>query len=215
MFHIQTVALPQKCPASQSISHNPKQWSPPIQDIIDPFTNEHKSTSVKVRLLLGDTFLDVHLSIPPGPIRCSAVCASVVERQGITREAASLFALWIVGKDLELQVRPGADLLEVVVDWNKLVVKYTHFPQAVDPDHLFNQYWLIFRREASVCKSVERATSLKDGIALKMLFGEAKRNIVTGRYPCTSKDAVNLAALQMQASMGNYDPLRCPSGYIL
>ncbi|TPX67839.1 hypothetical protein CcCBS67573_g07358 [Chytriomyces confervae] len=214
MFHIQNVALPQKCVTAQSISHHPKEWQPAVQENIDPISNEVTHSSVKVRLLLGDSFLDVHQRYPPGPIYSEDVCASVVERQGISQDAAGLFALWIVGKDLEIQIRPKANILKVVQDWNALVVKYTHYPQAVDPDHMFNRYWLIFRREASVCKKVERDISLKDGIALKMLFGEAKRNILTGRYPCTVKDAANLAALQLQASIGNYDPLRCPRGYI-
>ncbi|KAI9350904.1 hypothetical protein BDR26DRAFT_798193 [Obelidium mucronatum] len=214
MFHIQTVALPQKCLSHQSISNHTKEWTPPIQKHFDPFTNDLTCVSIRTRLLLGDTFLDLHQRFRPEDVKCETVCSEIAERQGISKEAVSLFALWIVGKDLEIQIRPRANLLQVAEDWPQLVVKYTHYPQAVDPDHMFNRYWLIFRREASVCKKAEREVILRDYVALKMLFGEAKRNIITGRYPCTVKDAVNLAALQLQASIGNYDPMRCPSGYI-
>ncbi|KAJ3028438.1 UNVERIFIED_CONTAM: FERM domain-containing protein 8 [Siphonaria sp. JEL0065] len=171
--------------------------------------------SVRARLLFGDTFLDIQQRFRPHDLKCETICDAIVERQGISKEAAPLFALWIVGKDLEIQIRPRANLLQVVEDWPRLVVKYTHYPQAVDSDHMFNRYWLIFRREASVCKKLEREITLKDTNMLKMLYGEAKRNIITGRYPCTVKDAVNLAALQLQSSIGNYDQLRCPPGYIL
>ncbi|KAJ3072240.1 FERM domain-containing protein 8 [Podochytrium sp. JEL0797] len=203
------------CPPHQSISANSTLWAPSVQQHFDPFTNVLSCVSVRVRLLLGDTFLDFHQRFPAGEVKAEDVCRSIVERQAISEEAAPIFALWIVGKDLEIQIRPRANLLKVIEDWHDLVVKYTHFPQAVDPDHMFNRYWLIFRREASLCKKVEREITLKDTIALKMLFGEAKRNIVTGRYPCSVKDAINLAALQLQASIGNCDAMRCPPGYIL
>ncbi|ORY47292.1 hypothetical protein BCR33DRAFT_658199 [Rhizoclosmatium globosum] len=193
---------------------HPNEWAPPVVLYEDPFTNQVACVSVRVRLLLGDTFLDVHQRLKPEDVTCETVCTRIIERQNISAEASKLFALWIVGKDLEIQIRPKTNLVDIVKDWRQLVVKYTHFPQAVDPDHMFNRYWLLFRREASVCKKVERELTLKDTIALKMLFGEAKRNIITGRYPCSVKDAINLAALQLQVSIGNYDPIRCPSGYV-
>ncbi|KAJ3127562.1 FERM domain-containing protein 8 [Physocladia obscura] len=214
MFHIQSVALPQPAPIAQKISLHPKEWAIPVQKHTDIFTDEPKCIAVRVRLLVGDSFLDLHMSFPPADVTCQAICTNIVERQGISCDAAKLFSLWIVGKDLEIQIRPKANILQVVEDWPRLVVKYTHAPQAVDPDHMLNRYWLIYKREASVCKQKEREIVLNDSIALKMLYGEAKRNIITGRYPCTVKDAANLAALQLQASVGNYDPRRCPTGYI-
>ena len=52
------------------------------------------------------------------------------------------------------------------------MVKYTHFPEAEDPDHPINDASLVFRRDATIPKSVDRKTT--DDTVLRLLYGEVR-----------------------------------------
>ncbi|KAJ3109420.1 FERM domain-containing protein 8 [Phlyctochytrium planicorne] len=119
-------------------------------------------------------------------------------------------AVFLVDK---IQIRPKTNIFHLVINWNKVVVKYTHFPQALDPAHLVNRHWFIFRREATVSKDQEIRFNGDENV-VNLLYGEAKRNVLSGRYICTPEDVAILAALQIQINLGNADPLRRPAGYI-
>lgn len=45
------------------------------------------------------------------------------------------------------------------------------------------------------------------------MFGEANHQIQSLRYACSVEDVINLAGLQLQ-TVGNYDPIRHPAGYL-
>ena len=38
-----------------------------------------------------------------------------------------------------MQIRPDQDIFELMVFWNRWVMKYTHFPEAEDPRHHINR----------------------------------------------------------------------------
>ncbi|KAJ3219985.1 hypothetical protein HDU67_007718 [Dinochytrium kinnereticum] len=213
MFHVAAQAMPRKAHQGETIDERSQEWSPPLQRHLHPKTNTVEFVTLKVRLLAGDTENDYNAKFPPGRLTAEDVCACVADRQGIPLEARNMFALWIVGRDIEIQVRPKANLFQLVLNWNKIVVKYTHFPQALDPAHLVNRHWFIYRREATVSKEDELRFNGEEGI-VNLLYGEAKRNVLSGRYICTPEDAAILGALQIQINLGNFDPLRRPPGYI-
>lgn len=48
---------------------------------------------------------------------------------------------------------------------------------------------------------------------INLLYGEARQNVLTSRYPSTTEDVINLAGLALQ-SQGDYDTLRHPVGYL-
>ncbi|KAI8854564.1 FERM central domain-containing protein [Chytridium lagenaria] len=167
----------------------------------------------QVRILAGDTENDYNAKFPPGPLFAETVCSCIADKQGIPAEGRKMFALWIVGRDIEIQIKPRTNIFQLVTNWNKIVVKYTHFPQALDPAHLVNRYWFIYRREATLSKAEEMRYNGNESI-VNLFYGEAKRNVLSGRYTCTPDDASILGALQIQINLGNFDPLRRPPGYI-
>ncbi|KAJ3195369.1 hypothetical protein HK101_000411 [Irineochytrium annulatum] len=207
MFHVAAQALPRKAHQGETIEERSSEWLPPLQRHCNPKTNVVECITLRVRILTGDSEMDYNAKFPPGKLLAGTVCECVAERQGLSKDTRRMFALWIVGRDL------GG-------------LQYAHFPQAVDPAHLINRHWFIYRREASVTKETEDAHL--ELPVINLLYGEvqamqtrtmlnilkAKRNVLMGRYPCSIDDAVLLAALQIQISLGSWDPFRRPPGYI-
>ena len=99
------------------------------------------------------------------------VCAAIAEKQDLSQEEASMFSMWVVSKDLELQIRPDQDLFALMVTWKNWVLKYTHFPESEDPLHEVNHNWFVYRRTASLQLPIE--IRLSNERALNLLFGEA------------------------------------------
>jgi hypothetical protein len=49
--------------------------------------------------------------------------------------------------------------------------------------------------------------SAKDESAIKLIYGEARNNLISGRYPLASlDDAATLGGMQLQISYGDYTP---------
>ncbi|RKP18357.1 hypothetical protein ROZALSC1DRAFT_23311 [Rozella allomycis CSF55] len=53
-----------------------------------------------------------------------------------------------------------------------------------------------------------------DPIQLNLLFVQSKESVISGEYPCSEEEAVQLAALQVQAVFGNYDGDKCKPGFL-
>ena len=124
----------------------------------------------------------------------------VVEKLELSRQAASLFSLWIVCKDLDLQLRNSMEVKEMIRKWPYWFEKYTH-----RTDMQASTYKLVFKREAMVTKDMER--ECKDEVALKLLYGEARNNIMLGRYPVVDpNEAAVLAAMHLLNTHGTFDP---------
>ncbi|KAJ3298632.1 hypothetical protein HDU76_006436, partial [Blyttiomyces sp. JEL0837] len=155
MFHVASQALPRKAHQGETLEERSSEWAQPLQKHFNPLTNEIEFTSVKVRILSGDMETDFLIKFPPGKVTAASVCEVIAEKEGVLLEHRKFFALWVVGRDVELQLQPQVNLFQVVHNWHKIVVKYTHFPQALDPNHFLNRYWFIYRREASLSKEVE------------------------------------------------------------
>lgn len=46
---------------------------------------------------------------------------------------------------------------------------------------------------------------LGNSVALELLYEEAKKNILSGRYPCDQANAERLAGMQARIELGKYD----------
>ncbi|KAI9001972.1 hypothetical protein BC832DRAFT_561871 [Gaertneriomyces semiglobifer] len=213
----QQQALQRRNPAKQVIETAPEaareaQWQPPLQRHIKP-DDGSEFVTIRVRILNGDAEHDFNAKFPAGTLPGQKVCDIIAEREGVHPDCRSMFALWVVSKDLELQIRPDLDIFSIMNKWNTLVLNYTHYPEAIDPNHPINRHWFVYRREATLTKRVERLVTHDPTV--RLLYGEAKRNIMTGRYVCTVEDAIILAGIQTSLVSGSYDRARHPDGYLL
>ncbi|KAI8907115.1 hypothetical protein DFJ77DRAFT_189724, partial [Powellomyces hirtus] len=213
---LQEQALTRRAPAQTVIAKAPEaareaSWLPPLQRHIKP-DDGTEFVTIRVRILNGDSEHDFNAKFPSGPLLGSRICKIIAEKEALP-EAGHLFTLWIVAKDLELQIRPDVDIFAIMAQWNTMVLDYTHYPEAVDPTHPINRHWFVYRREASVTKNTEKRYS--DDATVRLLYGEAKRNVMTGRYVCTLSDGVALGGMMLAISTGSYDRIRHPAGYCI
>ncbi|XP_075555298.1 FERM domain-containing protein 8 Bili isoform X2 [Dermacentor variabilis] len=114
-----------------------------------------------------------------------------------------VFALWMTSPLLELQLKPDHRPYLIRERWSEYLKKYTFATkQQLDSDEPV----LTLQRNVFLEKSKEKeVTDLK---LLKMLFAEAKGNVLDGRYPCETEDCMVLGAIQARLELGPYDPLK-------
>jgi talin len=53
-----------------------------------------------------------------------------------------------------------------------------------------------------------------DPVQLNLLYNQNKESIIKGKYPCTSDEASQFAAIQFQIQYGNHDPSKHKPGFI-
>ncbi|KAJ3024374.1 hypothetical protein HKX48_000050 [Thoreauomyces humboldtii] len=178
---LQEQALQRKNPAEKLIAKAPEAareaaWAPPLQRHIKP-DDGTEFVTIRVRILNGDSEHDFNAKFPSGPLQSYRICKIIATKESLPANAAHLFTLWIVAKDLELQLRPDVDIFSIMDQWNTLVLDYTHYPEAVDPSHPINRHWFVYRREASVTINHER--HFTDDATVRLLYGEHPNGYIT------------------------------------
>ncbi|XP_077521668.1 FERM domain-containing protein 8-like isoform X1 [Amblyomma americanum] len=118
-------------------------------------------------------------------------------------QVKDVFALWMTSPLLELQLKPDHRPYLIRERWSEYLKKYTFATkQQLEADEPV----LTLQRNVFLEKSKEKEiTDLK---LLKMLFAEAKGNVLDGRYPCETEDCMVLGAIQARLELGPYDPIK-------
>ncbi|OWR44752.1 putative FERM domain-containing protein FRMD8P1 isoform X1 [Danaus plexippus] len=117
--------------------------------------------------------------------------------------AASVFSLWMCSPLLEIQLKPHHCPWRVWAAWQQLLVRYGHgSPSRRAKD----QPVLRMQRNVFFPKHLEEG--IKDSKIQELLYEEARYNVVNGRYPLESAQAVMLGGLQARIQLGPYDPHR-------
>lgn len=98
----------------------------------------------------------------------------------------------------------------MIFKWHRWIEKYTHnaFSRHRGPDGTFPKapaYKFFLRREAMVLRNQE--STLVDEAAIKLLYGEARSKIMSGKYPLVNaNEVVMLSALHLHILFGNFVP---------
>ena len=85
--------------------------------------------------------------------------------------------------------------------------KYTHEKDS--------NYRFVFKREALLDRDIEATLTQGNAKAIQLLCGEARENVLNGRYPCSPYDAVILAALTLQSRSGDLNEVKYKPGNYL
>ena len=94
--------------------------------------------------------------------------------------------------------------------WPRYLEKYTH-STSNENNNANATSKFIFKREAMITKASEM--KLQDEVAIKLLYGEARTNVMNGRYPLTTIDElITMATLQAQVSYGTFVASKHQSG---
>uniref|UniRef100_A0A8D0DLW1 FERM domain-containing protein 8 n=1 Tax=Salvator merianae TaxID=96440 RepID=A0A8D0DLW1_SALMN len=115
--------------------------------------------------------------------------------------ALEVFALWLVSPFLEVQLKPKHQPCKVWRQWQDLLFRFTNCSR----DEIFeDEPSLQFRRNIFFSKRKE--AQIQDEGVLRLLYKEAKYNILEGRYPCDLDDCEALGALVCRVNLGPYNP---------
>ncbi|XP_014205850.1 FERM domain-containing protein 8 [Copidosoma floridanum] len=122
-----------------------------------------------------------------------------------------VFALWLCSSQLELQLRPSHRPLDLATKWPRLVNKYStqqssssNGVNSTIRDTSDEEPLLYFRRNVFLSRRDEE--QIKEPKILELLYAEAKRNVLDGRYPCESQARyTSLGALQARIELGPYN----------
>ncbi|XP_034500832.1 FERM domain-containing protein 8 isoform X3 [Ailuropoda melanoleuca] len=115
--------------------------------------------------------------------------------------ALDAFALWLVSPLLEVQLKPKHQPYKLGRQWPELLLRFT---DASDDDVAVDEPSLQFRRNVFFPK--RRELQIHDEEVLRLLYEEAKGNVLAARYPCDVEDCEALGALVCRVQLGPYQP---------
>ncbi|ELW65110.1 FERM domain-containing protein 8 [Tupaia chinensis] len=117
--------------------------------------------------------------------------------------ALDAFALWLVSPLLEVQLKPTHQPYKLGRQWLELLLRFTNAP---DDDVATDEPSLQFRRNVFFPK--RRELQIHDEEVLRLLYEEAKGNVLAARYPCDVEDCEALGGLVCRVQLGPYQPGR-------
>lgn len=123
----------------------------------------------------------------------------VIDRLHLPDVAQEVFALWLISPFLEVQLKPKHHPYKVCRQWHDLLTRFTNC--TLEDIHQ-DEPTLQFRRDIFFPKSRELQIS-NEGI-LRLLYDEAKYNVLEGKYPCDIEDCELLGGLSCCLEMGPY-----------
>ncbi|XP_037230836.1 LOW QUALITY PROTEIN: FERM domain-containing protein 8 [Falco rusticolus] len=144
----------------------------------------------------------VPLDPPPGP-----TAAELLTRlQGALRlppPAARALALWLVSPLLEVQLQARQRPLRLARQWPDLLLRFS----LGSPRHIaHDEPSLQLRRNVFFPK--EQELQLEEEELLRLLYEEARGNVLGGRYPTAPPAAQELGALACRLRLGPFHPGR-------
>ncbi|XP_073460996.1 FERM domain-containing protein 8 [Aquarana catesbeiana] len=114
--------------------------------------------------------------------------------------AQEVFALWLVSPFLEVQLKPKHQPYKVCRQWRDLLARFTN---CSTEDIHQDEPCLQFRRNIFFPKCRELQIVNED--VLRLLYEEAKSNVLEGRYPCDLEDCELLGGLACRLELGPYN----------
>ncbi|XP_051255968.1 FERM domain-containing protein 8 [Dicentrarchus labrax] len=140
----------------------------------------------------------VHLTVEGlGSVNVQELGRSVREALHIPESAQDAFAFWLCSPLLDLQLKARHQPYKLCRQWQDLLYRFT---EASEEDISQDEPYLQFRRNVFYPKSKE--LQIGDEAVLRLLYEEARSNILTGRYPCDPEHWMGLGALSFALDEG-------------
>ncbi|XP_019115116.1 FERM domain-containing protein 8 isoform X2 [Larimichthys crocea] len=140
----------------------------------------------------------VHLNVEGlGSINVQELGRSVREALHIPESVQDAFAFWLCSPLLDLQLKARHQPYKLCRQWQDLLYRFT---EASEEDISQDEPYLQFRRNVFYPKCKE--LQIDDEAVLKLLYEEARSNILSGRYPCDPEHWTGLGALSLALDEG-------------
>ncbi|XP_017268181.1 FERM domain-containing protein 8 [Kryptolebias marmoratus] len=140
----------------------------------------------------------VHLSLEGlSSVTVQELGHSVREALQIPETLQDAFSFWLCSPLLELQLKARHQPYKLCRQWQDLLYRFT---DASEEDILQDEPYLQFRRNVFYPKAKE--LQVDDEGVLRLLYEEARSNILSGRYPCDPEHWTGLGALSVALEEG-------------
>ncbi|XP_047235327.1 FERM domain-containing protein 8 [Girardinichthys multiradiatus] len=140
----------------------------------------------------------VHLSVEGlGSVSVQELGHSVREALHIPESTQDPFAFWLCSPLLELQLKPRHQPYKLCRQWQDLLYRFT---EASEDDISQDEPYIQYRRNVFYPKSKE--LQIEDETVLRLLYEEARSNVLSGRYPCDPEHWAGLGALSLALEEG-------------
>lgn len=140
----------------------------------------------------------VHLTLEGlGCMNAQELGRNVREALNIPNSAVDVFAFWFCSPLLDLQLKPKHLPYKLCRQWQDLLYRFTEAPAE---DISQDEPVLMYKRNVFCPRSKE--LQIDDEGVLRLLYDEAKMNILEGRYPCDPEHWLTLGALSCVVELG-------------
>ncbi|XP_072515109.1 FERM domain-containing protein 8 [Salminus brasiliensis] len=146
--------------------------------------------------LVGDSA--VHLCVEGVGSVCVQELGRLVRQPlGVAESDQDAFAFWLCSPLLELQLKPKHQPYKLCRQWQDLLYRFT---DASTEDISLDEPCLQYKRNVFYPKSKE--LQVEDEGVLKLLYDEARLNVLEDRYPCDPEHWIRLGALSCAIEFG-------------
>ncbi|XP_067831701.1 FERM domain-containing protein 8 isoform X2 [Heptranchias perlo] len=125
---------------------------------------------------------------------------TVREALQLPDQAQEVFSFWLISPFLELQLKPKHLPYKLSRQWPDLLYRFT---KCSADDIVHDEPSLQYRKNVFFPKGKE--LQIEDEGILRLLYEEAKFNILEGRYPYDLEDCHQLGALACRIELGPFD----------
>ncbi|KAL1266588.1 hypothetical protein QQF64_002263 [Cirrhinus molitorella] len=140
----------------------------------------------------------VHLTLEGlGCMNAQELGRNVREALNIPNSAVDVFAFWFCSPLLDLQLKPKHLPYKLCRQWQDLLYRFTEAPAE---DISQDEPCLLYKRNVFYPRAKE--LQIEDEGVLRLLYDEAKMNILEGRYPCDPEHWLTLGALSCAVELG-------------
>ncbi|XP_068600635.1 FERM domain-containing protein 8 [Brachionichthys hirsutus] len=132
-----------------------------------------------------------------GSVNVQELGRSVRVALHIPESAQDVFTFWLCSPLLDLQLKQRHQPYKLCRQWQDLLYRFT---EASEEDISQDEPFLQFRRNVFYSKSKE--LQMDDEVVLRLLYEEARSNVLAGRYPCDPEHWMSLGALSIALDEG-------------
>ena len=133
-----------------------------------------------------------------GSMRSNLSMTQDVRDQFSLQRTERLFALWMCSPLLEIQLKPQHRPFNLLCNWDELLRRFACVKLEKNQGQIEQDTpSLSYQRNVYIGLGFEE--QVDDPLVIKLLFEEAKENVLQGRYPLEMTELYQLAALALRA----------------
>ncbi|XP_019853342.1 PREDICTED: FERM domain-containing protein 8-like isoform X2 [Amphimedon queenslandica] len=132
------------------------------------------------------------------------IVSAMVSQLNLPEETKNVFSVWMISQHLHLQLKSYHVPVKLFKKWNDFLTQYTTASYEVCST---DKPILSFRRNAFFSLREEKRLIAKKNSkeVITLLYHEARLNVISGRYPLSKEELIELASIQCAIENKEYN----------